>query len=179
MKNYKRIAAIVLFVAVCVSIYFYNDSNADAAETEHPNEENINVMDVKTVEGNCSDSEYIIDEFLRVTQGGEIATIKIEYELDVNKDSLNSYGNIQIANKVYDAKDIIFDGDGYALPSEGSTTHYAYFYKVSGTLPNAATKQTQYILANEKYTFAQIGKSVFSSNSRDQVEHVMVCWSAR
>jgi hypothetical protein len=71
----------------------------------------------------------------------------------------------------------VFDGKNYLLMSENISSEYLYFYKVTGSLPNAKTRETQYILANEKYSYEEISQSILSSISNDQLEYALVCFA--
>ena len=53
---------------------------------------------------------------------------------------------------------------------KGVNKTYRYLLRVHGTLPKAADSSSYDVLANEKYSFNDIGKSMYSNNSEDIVD---------
>lgn len=65
---------------------------------------------------------------------------------------------------------ITFDGELYHYMDKGVNKTYRYLLRVHGTLPKAADSSSYDVLANEKYSFNDIGKSMYSNNSEDIVD---------
>ena len=63
-----------------------------------------------------------------------------------------------------------FDGKLYHYTNGEINKTYRYLFRVHGTLPKAASSSTYDVLANEKYSFNDIGKSMYSNNSEDIVD---------
>jgi hypothetical protein len=171
MKKYRAIIMIIIGFAVIggiLGLYFsYKEESKENTSALNGEE----IYNLKTISGNCTDSKDIIDSFLETTQKGEIATLKIE-EVISDDDSQAQKTNSNSYNK-----EIVFDGKNYLLKNENISSEYLYFYKVTGSLPNAETRETQYILANEKYSYEEISQSILSSSSNDQLEYVLVCFT--
>ncbi len=58
----------------------------------------------------------------------------------------------------------------YHYTSDDMDKTYRYLFRVHGTLPKAASSSTYDVLANEKYSFNEIAKSMYSNNSEDIVD---------
>ena len=65
---------------------------------------------------------------------------------------------------------VTFDGKLYHYTNGEINKTYRYLFRVHGTLPKAASSSTYDVLANEKYSFNDIGKSMYSNNSEDIVD---------
>lgn len=65
---------------------------------------------------------------------------------------------------------VTFDGKLYHYTSDDMDKTYRYLFRVHGTLPKAASSSTYDVLANEKYSFNEIAKSMYSNNSEDIVD---------
>jgi hypothetical protein len=154
MKKYIVIAVAIVALGATVGVSACQQNNNKDTDSA------TNNYSAKMVSGDCSGSERTITEFLEKTLKGEIATLNIENDYDG-----------RLVDEI-----ISFNGNNYTFAGEGSVGRYEYFYKVSGANPNAGTIGTQYILADEKYTYEQIFQSMFSSDSNDWLEYHMVCW---
>lgn len=65
-----------------------------------------------------------------------------------------------------------FDGERYRCSNDKKT--YKYLLELRGHLKNAACDTAYVILADEKYTFDDISKSLYSSDSNDQIPYNLV-----
>lgn len=63
-----------------------------------------------------------------------------------------------------------YDGKYYTSPDK----KYNYLLELNGRMPNAAGDSTCVILSNEEYSFTDVSKSIYSSNSNDQIPYELL-----
>lgn len=65
---------------------------------------------------------------------------------------------------------VTFDTKLLTYQDSSSVITYTKLYSVSGMSPGSAVPSEMYVLANEEYTYDQIDKSNYSSQSSDQID---------
>ena len=107
-------------------------------------------------------NQEVWEHFVSETKKGNPAGIRVEM---VKKPK----GNVEtISTGLW--HNVTFDGKLYHYTNGEINKTYRYLFRVHGTLPKAASSSTYDVLANEKYSFNDIGKSMYSNNSEDIVD---------
>lgn len=63
-----------------------------------------------------------------------------------------------------------YDGKYYT----SSDKKYNYLLELTGRMPNAAKDSICVVLSNKEYSFADVAKSIYSSNSNDQIPYELL-----
>lgn len=107
-------------------------------------------------------NQEVWEHFVSETKKGNPAGIRVEM---VKKPK----GNVEtISTGLW--HNVTFDGKLYHYTNGEINKTYRYLFRVHGTLPKAASSSTYDVLANEKYSFLDIEKSMLSSNSKDTID---------
>ena len=107
-------------------------------------------------------NQEVWEHFVSETKKGNPAGIRVEMVKKLK-------GNVEtISTGVW--HNVTFDGKLYHYTSDDMDKTYRYLFRVHGTLPKAASSSTYDVLANEKYSFNEIAKSMYSNNSEDIVD---------
>lgn len=107
-------------------------------------------------------------EVVQETKGGQtiLPVLKVTEDLEMVK---KPKGNVEtISTGLW--HNVTFDGKLYHYTNGEINKTYRYLFRVHGTLPKAASSSTYDVLANEKYSFLDIEKSMLSSNSKDTID---------
>jgi len=107
-------------------------------------------------------NQEVWEHFVSETKKGNPAGIRVEM---VKKPK----GNVEtISTGLW--HNVTFDGKLYHYTNGEINKTYRYRCRVHGPLPKAASSSTYDVLANEKYSFLDIEKSMLSSNSKDTID---------
>ncbi len=98
-------------------------------------------------------------------------SIRIKYEYDFEE--LYADAENVNAEQMEPLDDIYvqFDGESYCYLGDGSSQKYKYLLELTGQLPNASRATTDVILADEKYSYEDVKKNEYSSNSEDHIPY--------
>ena len=108
------------------------------------------------------------DLFVNNSQNKETADIQIKYQYKENLsgDSVDMAGQDEVSLR--------FDGKNYCYSSGSLNEKYKYLLELTGRFKNATNDTTIVILSNEEYSFGQIEKSIYSSNSNDHIPYKLL-----
>lgn len=81
---------------------------------------------------------------------------------------------IKIGKKDNEKKFINYDGDTYIYSVDGNEHYYKYLLEIKGGKKNTGINSKYIILANEKYDYDAISKSVYSNNSQDSIPYQLI-----
>lgn len=108
------------------------------------------------------------DLFVNNSQNKKTADIQIKYKSEENlsEDSIYMTGQDEV--------NLCFDGNNYCYSSGSLNEKYKYLLELTGHFNNAASDTTVVILSDEAYSFSQIEKSIFSSNSSEHIPYKLL-----
>lgn len=106
--------------------------------------------------------------FVNNSQDKKTADIQIKYQYKENLsgDSVDMAGQDEVSLR--------FDGKNYCYSSGSLNEKYKYLLELTGRFKNATNDTTIVILSNEEYSFGQIEKSIYSSNSNDHIPYKLL-----
>lgn len=106
--------------------------------------------------------------FVKSANSQKPAQIRIEKRNFAKEILLQYDGKYHLASE----KDYrLASGKEYRLPSD---KEYRYLLELTGHLPNAANDSTYVILSDEQYSFDEVAKSIYSSNSGDWLTYELL-----
>lgn len=108
------------------------------------------------------------ESFVQESKSKRVTSILLKYQSDMHflDDSLDKM----------ELKDVVlkYDGENYCYWDGKTSKKYKYLLELSGRTPKASCDTTYVILSDEKYTFDDVSKSIYSSNSNDHIPYQLL-----
>ncbi len=151
-----------------------SDTETSEKETSNTEDQLMATEDAPTVvvdnDGIKSGKENF-DAFMKDCNNKKVGSLRIKYEYDFDllyEDAEDVDASMK--ETIPDAY-VEFDGEAYTYLHDGSKEEYKYLLQLTGRGKNTARTITNVILADEKYTYEQVWKSKYSSNSNDHIPY--------